>query len=240
LAEAHTALALEAMSHRYDWPRAEERFKRVLELDPNNVDALVWYGLFLGGIRGQIHEARTFMERAQRLDPLSRNVAYNLRYLYLWEGSHQAAVGAFEELTESDPEFYLGWEGLAEALSAVGRHEEAIQILESALVHARPDYDWPSGLLGYLYGRVGRRADALAQLERIDELAASGRYVSPVISALVYAGLNEPDQAFIGLERAYEQGAHWLIWLGANPHFRGALSHDRRFTDLLRRMNLFE
>ena len=180
------------------------------------------------------------MERAQRLDPLSRNVAYNKRYLLLWAGEYDEAQEAFEDLTRSDPDFYLGWEGFAEALTVGGRHEEALEVLIPAMVHARPDYDWPFGLLGFLYGRLGQRADAQRQLERIDELAASGTYVSPVIKALAYAGLGEVDEAFAWLDRAYEERAHWLIWLGANPHFRGSLSHDQRFTDLLRRMNLLE
>ncbi len=92
-------------------------------------------------------------------------------------------------------------------------------------------------ILGYLYGQLGRRADALKQLERLDEIAARGRYVSPVSRAYVYAGLDEVDEAFAWLERGYEERSHWLIWLGPESYDWGNLVSDPRYHDLLRRMN---
>ena len=100
-----------------------------------------------------------------------------------------------------------------------------------------PNYDNGIGLLGYLYGRLGRRADALKQLERLDEIAARGRYVSPVSRAHVYAGLDEVDEVFAWLEEGFEERTHWLIWLGREPYDWGNVVSDPRFQDLVRRMN---
>lgn len=236
LAEAHTALALEAMSHRYDWHAAREGFERALRLNPSSVDALVWYGLLEGGIWGRFDEAMALLERAGRLDPRSRDVRYNHASLLLWAGRRDEAEEAFENLAALDPDFYGPHDGLAIVYTGQGKYEEAVAVLQAAL-SLEPDFDVGVGFLGYLYGRLARRADALKQLKRLDELATSGRYVSPVSRAHVYAGLDQVDEAFAWLEKGYEERTHWLIWLGNEPYKWPNLVSDPRFEELLNRMD---
>jgi TolB-like protein/Flp pilus assembly protein TadD len=231
LAEAHTAMAVEAMSHRYDWRAAREGFERALEL------ALVWYAMLEGGIWRENDHAMQLMARAERLDPRSREVSYNIGFLLLWAGRKAEAVEAFERLVALEPEYYGGHDGLAITLAAQGRYEEALAAARNTIAVGDPDYDPAIGLLGDLYGRLGRRADALKQLDRLDELAARGRYVSPVSRAHVYAGLDEIDEAFAWLEKGYEERTHWLIWLGREPYNWDNLTSDPRFHDLVRRMD---
>jgi TolB-like protein/Flp pilus assembly protein TadD len=237
LAEAHTALALEAMSHRYDWHAAREGFERALELNPSSVDALIWCALLESGIWGEHERAAQLMARAERLDPRSREVTYNMGFLPLWSGRQGEAVAAFERLVASEPEYYGGHDGLSIVLAAQGRYEEALAAVRNTLAVGDPDYDPAIGLLGYLYGRLGRRAEALEQLERLDEIVARGLYVSPVSRAHVYAGLDELDEAMAWLEKAYEERTHWLIWLEREPYDWDNLTCDPRFHDLVRRMD---
>ena len=55
--------------------------------------------------------------------------------------------------------------------------------------------------------------------------------------ALVYIGLQDTDQAFAWLERAYADHSHLLAWLKVDPRFDG-IRGDPRYRDLLRRMGL--
>ena len=55
--------------------------------------------------------------------------------------------------------------------------------------------------------------------------------------AVVHMGLQDKDQAFAWLEKAYEDRNGWLSEIHADPTFDG-LRSDPRFTDLIRRMRL--
>jgi TolB-like protein/Flp pilus assembly protein TadD len=95
------------------------------------------------------------------------------------------------------------------------------------------------GFIGYLYGRLGGEAEALKQLEALDELAAKGRYVSPVTRSLVYIGLDDKDKAFACLDKGYQTHSAWMNLLRLYFFF-DTLRDDPRFGDLLERMNFPE
>ena len=61
-------------------------------------------------------------------------------------------------------------------------------------------------------------------------------YVTPYGMALIFAGLNDREQAIHWLQKAYEDRSHWLVWLNLDPRFDNVRS-DPRFADLLRRMH---
>src|SRR5205085_9499852 len=46
LAEAHNSLAHVCM-HDFNWPEAEQAFRRAIELSPNNSTAHQWYAFYL-------------------------------------------------------------------------------------------------------------------------------------------------------------------------------------------------
>jgi TolB-like protein/Tfp pilus assembly protein PilF len=95
------------------------------------------------------------------------------------------------------------------------------------------------GFIGYLYGRLGRKAEALEQLEALDKLAAKGRYVSPITRSLVYIGLDDKDKAFAYLDEGYQRHSLKMAWLKV-WFFYDTLRDDPRFKNLLRRLNFPE
>jgi tetratricopeptide (TPR) repeat protein len=90
--------------------------------------------------------------------------------------------------------------------------------------------------LAHAYAVVGRREDALALLQELNERARK-RYVSPYGFALVCTGIGNKDQAFAWLDKAYEERASALPFLNTNPTLAN-LRSDFRFHALLQRMNL--
>lgn len=91
------------------------------------------------------------------------------------------------------------------------------------------------GLVGGMYARAGRTADALEILSHLLQRTET-EYIQGSALAYLYAGLGDNDAALDWLEVAYEQRDITLIVLKVEPLFDG-LRSDARYQDLLARMN---
>ena len=87
----------------------------------------------------------------------------------------------------------------------------------------------------------GAEADAGARVleepqEGLEDAEAS-RYVDSYLKAIIYSGSGDKEKALSELEKAFQNRSTWLIWVRVEPKF-DSLHNDRRFQDLLQRMNL--
>jgi hypothetical protein len=82
----------------------------------------------------------------------------------------------------------------------------------------------------------GERNQALRLLEQLTA-ASTQRYVPAVFYALVYVGLAEKEQAFLWLEKAYEERTNSLAYLKVTATW-DPLRSDPRFADLVHRIGL--
>jgi tetratricopeptide (TPR) repeat protein len=114
-----------------------------------------------------------------------------------------------------------------------GRDREALAEVQKAVdLSGRPPEILSA--LGYVYAVSGRR-EASKILDEMKE-QSKRTYVSADWIAIIYAGLGEKDQAFVWLEKAYEN--HDLpVDLKVDPKW-DRLRSDPRFAELLRRVGL--
>ncbi len=91
-------------------------------------------------------------------------------------------------------------------------------------------------LLGYSQARLGERSQALRMIEEL-KAASKQSFVPALFVALVYAGLEDKDQAFAWLEKAYEERYNRLAYLKVEALW-DPLRSDPRFADLLRRVGI--
>jgi tetratricopeptide (TPR) repeat protein len=134
-----------------------------------------------------------------------------------------------------DPGFYYARWALGEALEAKGRTKEAIAEYEKASVLNQED-PLPMALLGRVYGRTGRREEALKILKRLKDASSVQRYVSPYNFALVYLGLGENDEAIRALEQTYEDRDGYNIAFLKIDAFLDPLRDDPRFQALVQKI----
>ena len=232
LAETHFLLGKIVFWYEWDWAAAESHWKRANELDPTYPAR---YPVYLEAM-GRLEEAVRAQEVLQQRAPLDLNRNLDLAAILLAAGRYDQSIEQTRKSLELDPNFWWSYQNLGLAYERKKQYPEAIAALEKArLLDVNPS---SLGYLGYVYAAAGKKAEAQRVLEELKELS-SKRYVSPYNIACIYAGLNDKDQAFEWLERAYQERSFEVTLLKVYAVLDN-LRPDPRFRDLLRRMNLPE
>ena len=233
LAEAHMVLAY-ALEQDWKWDEAETEYRRAIDLEPNNALALRYLGELLV-VRMRAEEGLRLARRARELDPLTLYHSAMLGWQLYHSRRYDEAARELRTALDLDPNhrpslWYLGF-----VLIEKQQFEEAIQVLERAALQSERN---PAelGVLARAYARAGRRADALRILDELRRRRRDG-YVSPAPLVHAYVGLDDHDQAFIWLERAFQEHANIIRYLRTHPAF-DPLRNDQRFTSLVRRAGL--
>jgi serine/threonine protein kinase len=233
LAEAHICLGRVKFYFDWDWAGAEKSFWRAIELSPNHTYAHYIYALLLSAL-GRHEEAIQESARALASDPVALLVNGVAGLIFCFARQFETAEDQLRKTLQLDANFmFAHWILGGLCLLPMGRYDEAIAELQKAIALSG-NVAHPRGLLGYTYGKLGRKDDALRVLDELDELSKQ-RYVSPVSRAFVYGGLRY-EQMFQALDEAYQQRCSSLVWAKVFPHWDD-LQAQPPFQDLLRRMN---
>jgi eukaryotic-like serine/threonine-protein kinase len=235
LSEAHAVLAFAILCYDQDIPRAEELYRRSIELNANYANAHQWYSNLLTAT-GRFVEGEREIRRAVEINPLSPMDLAMLCWTLYQSGEFDRAISEAQRVIGVDPNFPITYIPLSAALERVGRYDEAIAAGRKA-AELMPGTIVPLWSLGHALAAAGRRDEARAILAEMHRTSMQGRYVSAYHSAIVHAGLNEPDEAFNCLEKAYRERDPWMTWLATEPKLK-ALHSDPRFSDLLGRVGL--
>ena len=234
LAEAHVSLGWAGFTYDLDWPAAGKHFERAIVLNPAYPLAHSYYSLYLGAL-GRAEEGLTEAKRALDLDPVSPAINhYVVVQLYLARRFDEA-IEQCRKTLELDPSFTPVRGTLAEVYSAKGMYREALAEYEeySALSGGSPR---STAFVGYAHARLGQRSQAFRVLEQL-RAASKQKYVPALSFAIVYVGLGEKEQAFLWLEKAYDERTNSLAYLKVQATW-DPLRSDPRFADLVRRIGL--
>jgi len=154
--------------------------------------------------------------------------------LYLARQFDQVIKQAHNTL-EMDPHFAISYQVLGEAYLSKEMYREGLLALEQFSALSRSSAT-SRALLGYAHARLGDHSAALRLIEELDAASQHG-FVPALLFALVYAGLDNQDQAFSWLEKAYEERFYRLAYLKVEPLWE-PLRSDPRFADLIRRVGI--
>jgi TolB-like protein/Tfp pilus assembly protein PilF len=233
LGEAHASLAY--VTDGYDWnePGAEREYKRAIELSPNYATAHQWYGVHLA-VTGRHQEAIAEIKQAQQLDPLSLTINMNVAWIFYFARQYDQAVVQCEKTLELDPNFAGTHWMLGQAYRQKGMYEKAIAEFQKAASLSKGDAVFIA-VLGHAYAVAGKRGEAQKAINELKELSKR-RYFPAYFIALIYVGLEDRDQAFEWLEKAFAERSE-LTFLKAEPMF-DPIRSDARFQNLVRRVGL--
>ena len=206
----YVVLAQILMDHDKDFAGAKRELDRAMQLDDH--ESLVWHHLAMWyGQLGQVEEAFASIRRARELEPTRPIYTANYSLLLYETRRYDEAIAMARPIVERNARFDQARSVLARALMATGD-------LAGALEHAQANGDsGPNqGDLGMVYAKLGRRDDALREIERLDERARRGFAVS-YERAQIYAMLGDISAACAALARAVTDHSLLINWMRLEP-----------------------
>jgi tetratricopeptide (TPR) repeat protein len=163
---------------------------------------------------------------------LSLIIAADRGAILYFSRQYDRAIEQFQSVREMDPSF--GRVRLVvDAYMQQGRFAEALANLEDWR-RTSGDGIHISSRLVYLYGRMGQKDKARAELRKLEAMSGT-QALDPVLMARAYTGMGNNDAALSALEKGYAQRSNLLTALKVEPVY-DPLRDDPRFQELLRRV----
>ncbi len=233
MAEAHTSLGLVSFYYDWNWEVADRETRQATVSDPEYAYGHNIRGVFLAAM-GRSDEALVEGRRAEELEPLSTLHATNVGLMLYFAKRFDEAVVQFRRALELDANYFTAHFWMGNVLAHLGRHREALVALDQA---HRLSGGQPIVLAaeGYVQGRSKNHVLARAYVDKL-ETAASRQYVPAYFLALVHLGLDDRNEAFRWLERAFEERSGWMARLKVEP-WMDELRGDPRFAALMQRVS---
>lgn len=232
--EAHLIQA-DIKWEEWDWWGAEEEFRRVIALNPNNADAHHQLCLLLSHA-GRLEEAMKDCQVAQELDPNNDH----LSELLYERGDNDRAIAIRRMMIERHPDDGAAHYGLSQFYAQKGMYKDSVE--ELAKVFELYGYPETSRKIRGAFAVSGYQGAMRQAAEKLEHLHATEQWFVPVNLADIYAALGEKDRALYWLEQAYAH--HDMIEAGFPADYMGvdpmlvSLRSDQRFQNLLRGMRL--
>ncbi|HEY2401742.1 MAG TPA: winged helix-turn-helix domain-containing protein [Steroidobacteraceae bacterium] len=233
LAGAYGTLGHIKMQYDRDWAGAEADFAHAIALNPSLSEPHLYWGVLLG-MRGELDRGLEELRQAQQLAPLLTVARTRIASLLYFARRYDEAVVQIKESLALDDRPGIAHALLGRVYLHTGRYDLALA--EFAQIHGPTPGSF--GDIGQALALSGRRAEALAELDRVLKLSTQ-RYVSAGDIASIYASLGDTDNALMWLDRALQQRASLLGFLAQNPTFDG-LHNDPRFAAIVDRVGIWK
>lgn len=235
LAEAHSTLGWILSFYRWDWEKAEQEYKRALQLNPGSASARLAYSRYLAQL-GRYEEAYTQTEKALESDPLSLEIILRLGRNMAGFGRYNEALEYLLNVLEMNPKANMVLWSIAVIYIEMEEFEKGIQTLhEQIKLMEGENISDEIAMLAYAYARWGKAKEAEEYLRQLISYSEQN-YVSPTIFAVVYGALGNLNEAFKWLDRAYDQQDTRLA--GALYFWYDPIRNDPRFKEMLKKIGL--
>jgi TolB-like protein/tetratricopeptide (TPR) repeat protein len=208
LAQGHVALAAVAENGTLDFTQANDEYERALALAPGNAQVLRDSGLF-AALMGHFDAGVAALRRAVVLDPLARQSHGALAQALYGARRYAEAVAAYAEVISLAPDFKAAYGQRGLAYYGLGDLKSA-----RASCETKPDHWVSQQCLAVIYDKLGRHADAEAELAKMKAAlgdAAAYQY------ATIYAQWGNRAKALESLETAWRLRDPGLEYVKTDP-----------------------
>lgn len=233
--EAHTSLAHVKSTQDWDWLGAEQEFQRAIALDPRYPTAHHWYAMSCLTALARLDQACEEMVLAQALDPISSIIARDLARIQYYKQDYDAALEQCDHTIELNPHFSPAYWILGLVQEQRGEFDESAAAFQRA-IQLSPGSPLMKAALGRTFALSGKQTEALRILRDLHELSEQ-RYVSPFELAAIYFALEDTNQGFQWLAKAFQDRCFELICLRVDPRWE-SLRGSPRFQKLFEQLGL--
>ena len=233
LAESHASLGFIAFAYEWNWLGAEQKFRHAIDLNPNYALARWWYSILLV-VTGRTEESLAEIGRAEEADPLLLLSSSTVGWILFLAGRYDQAIDACLKTLDMDPNISSAHATLGLAYIQQSAFDKAIAEFQQARI--RMGLPIAGSYLARAYALSGRRDEATTILDELYELSKI-QYVPPYFVAAIHLALDEDDQAFHWLNKAYEERDPWLVYISVDSMF-GRVRTDPRLVSLLAKVGL--
>lgn len=234
---AHCEQGIVSLFYKWNWTAVERETERCLALSPNEAEAHFSHAIYLRTMR-RFNEALREAQRAEEVDPLTPERKAMIGSVYYFGRQFDAAADQYRQMTQSDPDSPEPHIRLFDIYSRTRKESDAISELQKGL--ALQGADDLAAALPAKYESSGfeatRQFAVREQIKLLLEASKHG-YIAPTALAANYSLLNEKQQAFEWLEKAFAEHSPDLVDLNLDPDYDN-LKSDKRFADLVQRIGL--
>jgi tetratricopeptide (TPR) repeat protein len=233
LAEAWLILAGISMDYDWNWKNLIKYSEKALKFNSGEVE--INKGMCIIQIMlGDLDRSLTFGKKAAELEPVNPDGRVELAYCYLMRESYEEALRVADEMIELDPNYSEAYRVKGMVYSRLSGHDKAISLFKKSSALAEGEGFAPIYLAIEL-AKAGNTDHARGMLAEMLKMSSTG-YVPPVFIAWLYGALNEMDEAFKWLEKAYQEKDGLVIYIKVEPAFE-TLKTDPRYDDFVDRFN---
>ena len=226
LAEAHNTLGIFYHQYDWEWEKAEEEFKKAIELNPNYAYAHMEYGEFLTR-QSRFEEARHEMKRAVELNPHSlTTLAIANGWFNIQAQRYDEAIEQMQKVLQMDPDNGYGKSYLRAAQINKGNYEEALAHFE------RINDSHSIAYIKALEGSFKEAEDYIAFVKNSNDPDFRSYEV-----ARLYFLQGKNDEGFLWLERALKSKQRRMCYIGIDQDFDSVRS-DPHFQEILKKIGL--
>ena len=225
IAQARVAL------HDMAFDKAEERLLRAIEVDPGNASVYTEYSNLLY-TTGRPNEALYYARKALEMDPLSIRMRVQLADVLFFIGRYQESIDESRKVLQLEPRDSWSYYNIGYGLAMLDRNTEAIANFQKA-VEFSPEEPYLTLGLAWAYARANEDLKAVSLLIEVEDTPSFMKE-----KAIIYGVMEDLDNAFLLLERVYEQNPAALLIIAGDDSVPEAMRQDPRFEDLLDRLGL--
>ena len=235
LSEPYCALGYYYACYEWNWPEAKKNFLKSLELNPRYIEVHLRYGCnYLTWIEGNFTEGEKHGQQAIKAEPLY-SICYGTHSLILeTAGKYEEALEVCQEGIEIDANSFLCRLNEGALYLLLKRYQESVVSYEAAMKISNRHHFAVNGLIWTccLMGNFERGHELMNELKE----RSKKEYIANGFTGISAAYLNNYDEAFEYLEKAYNDHDPVLLSMKYEKWIPDILQEDPRFKNLLEKI----